>query len=56
MFEGWRNWTLRDIVRILKDMAKLKECYGMAAVAMRNIVLRKLLQAVADPNVPFKVI
>ena len=22
MFENWRNWTLRDIVRILKDMAK----------------------------------
>ena len=56
MFEGWRNWTLRDIVRILKDMAKIKGCYGMAAVAMGNIVLRKLLEAVADPNVPFKVI
>ncbi len=48
--------TLRDIVRILKDMAKLKKCYGMDAVAMGNIVLRKLLEAAADPNVPFKVI
>jgi len=56
MFEGWRNWTLRDINRILKDMAKLKTCYGMAAVAMGNIALRKLLEAAADPNVPFKVI
>ena len=56
MFEGWRNWTLRDIVRILKDMAKPKKCYGMTAVAMGNIVLRKLLEAAADPNVPFKVI
>ena len=25
MFEGWRNWTLLDIIRILKDMAKPKE-------------------------------
>ena len=22
MFEGWRNWSLQDIVRILKDMTK----------------------------------
>ena len=44
MFEGWRNWTLRDIVRILKDIAKLKKCYGMSAVAMGNIVLHKLLE------------
>ena len=56
MFEGWRNWTLRDNVRILKDMAKLKKCYGMAAVAMGNIVFRKFLEAAADSNVPFKVI
>ena len=38
MFEDWRNWTLRDIVKILRDMAKPKKCYGMAAVAMGNIV------------------
>ena len=56
MFEGWRNWTLRDIVRILKDMAKPKKCHGMIAVAMGNIVFIKLLEAAADPNVPFKVI
>ena len=56
MFEGWRNWTLRDIVRILKNMAKLNKCYGMSAVAMGNIVLRKLLEAAEDPNVAFKVI
>ena len=37
-------------------MAKLKKCYGMSAVAMENIVLRKLLEALADPNVAFKVI
>ena len=22
MFKGWKNWSLQDIVRILKDMAK----------------------------------
>ena len=44
MFEGWRNWTLRDIVRILKDIAKLKKCYGMSAITMGNIVLHILLE------------
>ena len=53
MFEGWRNWTHQDIIRILKDMANPKECHGMTAVAMGNIVFRKLLEAAADPNVPF---
>ena len=56
MFEDWRNWTLRDIVKILRDMAKPKKCYGMAAVAMGNIVLHKLLEAASDPNVPFELI
>ena len=56
MFEGWRNWTLRDIVRILRDMAKPKKCYGVTAVEVGNIVFRKLLEAAADPNVPFEVI
>ena len=41
MFGGWRNWTLRDIVRILKDMAKPKEYHGRTAVVMGNIVFRK---------------
>ena len=56
MFENWRNWTLQDIVRILKDMAKPGECHGVTGVAMGNIVLRKLLEAAADPNVPFELI
>ena len=56
MFKGWRNWSLQDIVRILKDMAKPGEVYGLAAVVMGNVVLRKLLEAAADPNVPFEVI
>ena len=54
MFKGWRNWSLQDIVRILKDMAKPGEAHGLAAVVMGNIVLRKLLEAAANPNVPFK--
>ena len=27
MVKDWRNWTLQDIVRILKDMAKPEKCY-----------------------------
>ena len=56
MFEGWRNWSLQDIVKMLKDMAKPGEVHGVTAVVMGNIVLRKLLEAAADPNVPFEVI
>ena len=52
MFKGWRNWSLQDIVRILKD----SRSYGWGAVVMGNIVFRKLLEAAADPNVPFEVI
>ena len=52
MFDGWENWSLQDIVRILKDM----KSYGWGAVVMGNIVFRKLLEAAADPNVPFEVI
>ena len=43
MFEGWENWSLQDIVRILKDM----KSYGLGAVVMGNIVFRKLLEAAA---------
>ena len=37
-------------------MAKPKECHGMTAVVMGNIVFHKLLEAAMDPNVPFEVI
>ena len=56
MFENWRNWTLQDIVRIVKDIAKPGECHGVTGVAMGNIVLHELLEAAVDPNVPFKLI
>jgi len=56
MFEGWRNWSLQDIVRILKDMTESREYHVVTATIMGNIVLRKLLEAAADPNVPFEVI
>ena len=52
MFDGWENWSLQDIVRILKD----SKSYGWGAVVMGNIVFRKLLEAAAYPNVPFEVI
>ena len=44
MFKDWRNLSLQDIIRILKDMAKPGEAHGLAAVVMGNIVLRKLLE------------
>ena len=56
MVKDWRNWTLQDIVRILRDMAKPEKCYGVTAVEVGNIVFRKLLEAAADPNVPFEMI
>ena len=56
MVKDWRNWSLQDIVRILRDMAKPQKCYGVTAVVMGNIVFRKLLEAAADPNVLFEVI
>jgi len=56
MWKGWRNWSHQDIVGILKDMAKPGECHGVTAFVMGSIVLRKLLEAPADPNVPFEVI
>ena len=37
-------------------MAKPEKCYGVTAVVMGNIAFRKLLEAAADPNVPFEVI
>ena len=37
-------------------MAKPGEAHLLAAVVMGNIVLRKLLEAAADQNVPFEVI
>ena len=33
MFEGWKNWSLQDIVRILKDMRS----YGLGAVVMETL-------------------
>ena len=55
LVKDWRNWTLQDIVRILKHMAKPEKCYGVTAVEVGNIVLRKLLEAAAD-NAPFELI
>ena len=56
MFKGWRNWSLQDIVKILKDMTKPQKYHGVTGFAMGNIVFRKLLEAAADPNVPFEAI
>ena len=55
LVKDWRNWTIQDIVRILKDMAKPEKYYGVTAVEVGNIVLRKLLEAAAA-NAPFELI
>ena len=56
MVKDWRNWTLQDIVRILKEISQPRECHGVTAFVMGNFALHKLLEKEADPNVPFEVI
>ena len=56
MVRNWRDWSLKDIIKILKDMVKPGKCYGTTADEVGNIVFRKLLEAAADPNVPFEMI
>ena len=56
MFEGWRIRSFQDIIRILKDMTKPEKYHGVTGFAKGNIVFRKLLEAAADPSVPFEVI
>jgi hypothetical protein len=56
MWKGWRNWSLQDIVRILKEISQPRECHGVTAFVMGNFALHKLLEKEADPNVPFEVI
>ena len=40
MFEGWKNWSLQDILGILRDM----KSYGLGAAVMGNIVLFNLFE------------
>ena len=56
MVRNWRDWSLKDIIKIFKDMVKPGKCYGTTAVEVGNIILCKLLKAAADPNVPFEAI
>ena len=56
MVRNWMDWSLKDIIKILKDMVKPGKCYGTTANEVGNIVFRKLLEAAADPNVPFEMI
>ncbi len=56
MVRDWKNWSLKDIIRVLKDMVKDESAYGIAGVEVGNIVFYKLLEAAADPNVPFELI
>ena len=36
---GWEKWSLKDVIRVLKDMTK--KWYGGSAVDMGNILLYK---------------
>ena len=51
---GWEKWSLEDVMKVLKDMTK--GWYGVRAMDMGNILLYKLLEAAANPNVPFELI
>ena len=54
VLNGWEKWSLKDVIRVLKDMTK--EWYAVTAIDMGNILLYKLLEVAADPNVPFELI
>ena len=56
MVRDWKNWSLKDIIRVLKDMVKDESTYEITGVEVGNIVFYKLLEAAADPNVPFELI
>ena len=51
---GWEKRSLKDVIRVLKDMTK--GYYGVEAIDMGSILLYKRSEAAADPNVPFKLI
>ena len=54
VINGWENWSLKDVIKILKNMFK-KE-YSLTGAEVDNILFYKLLEAVEDPNIPFEVI
>ena len=51
---GWEKRSLKDVIRVLKDMTK--GYYGVEAIDMGSILLYKRSEAAAEPNVPFKLI
>ena len=51
---GWENWSLKDVIGVLKNMTKTE--YSLTGAKVGNIVFYKLLEAAVDPNIPFEVI
>ena len=49
------NPVYADVIQV-KDMTESGKYHGLTATIMGNIVLRELLKAAADPNVPFEMI
>ena len=54
VINGWGNWSLKDIIGVLKNMTKTE--YSLTGAEVGNIVYYGLLESQADPNIPFEVI
>ena len=54
VINGWENWSLKDVIEVLKNMSKTE--YSLTGAEVGNIVFYKLLETAEDPNIPFEVI
>ena len=54
VINGWENWSLKDVIGVLKKMSKTE--YSLTRAEVGNIIFYKLLEAAEDPNIPFEVI
>ena len=57
LLDGWENWSLEDIIRVVELMKEGKRNgrhYSLVATNLGQITLNKLLKAADDPNVPFE--
>ena len=59
LLDGWENWSLEDIIRVVELMKEGKRNgrhYSLLATNLGQITLNKLLKAADDPNIPFELI
>ena len=54
VINGWENWSLKDVIGVLKNRTKTE--YSLTGAKVGNIVFYKLLEGAVDPNIPFEVI